>query len=122
MSKLFFEGGALFMSVLTLELVIIFVVFAASLRIKEEAMMNNRINLMKSIGALALVTGILGQLLGLYAAFEAISQMGTVSPQMLAGGLRVSSITSIYGLIIFCVCYLLSFGMSYLNGSGRLAG
>ena len=105
-----------------LELVIIFVVFTASLRIKEEAMMNNRINLMKSIGALALVTGILGQLLGLYAAFEAISQMGTVSPQMLAGGLRVSSITSIYGLIIFCVCYLLSFGMSYLNGSGRLAG
>ncbi len=61
----------------------------------------------KSIGTLALVFGILGQFIGLYSAFATIEKMGAVSPEILAGGLRVSSITTIYGLIIFIICYLL---------------
>ncbi|MEY2969970.1 MAG: hypothetical protein RLZZ599_343 [Bacteroidota bacterium] len=52
---------------------------------------------------LALAIGFLGQLIGLFGAFEGIEQMGGVSQPMLAGGLKVSSITSIYGLLIYTV-------------------
>ena len=65
-------------------------------------------DLIKGIGLLAVVVGILGQMIGLFSAFQAIEQMGSVSPAMLAGGLKVSSITTIYGLIIYVVAILLS--------------
>jgi len=57
----------------------------------------------KELGMLALAIGFLGQLIGLFGAFEGIEQMGGVSQAMLAGGLKVSSITSIYGLLIYTV-------------------
>ena len=61
----------------------------------------------KELGLLALAVGFLGQLLGLFGAFEGIEQMGGVSQAMLAGGLKVSSITSIYGLLIYIVSLLI---------------
>ena len=73
---------------------------------KKEASSKD-LNLIKSVGLLAVVVGVLGQMIGLFSAFEAIEQMGSVSPQMLAGGLKVSSITTIYGLIIYTVSILL---------------
>lgn len=75
----------------------------------------NKINLVKSFGLLAMVTGIFGQLLGLFDAFSAIEQMGAVSPAMLAGGLRVSMITTLYGVTIFIVSYLIWAGLNWKN-------
>ena len=68
----------------------------------------------KSISLLALVTGILGQMIGMFDAFKAIEEMGSVSPAMLAGGLKVSVITTIYGMICFVLCYLFYFGLSLM--------
>lgn len=68
----------------------------------------------RSIGLLCLVTGIMGQMIGLFSAFEAIEQMGSVSPALLAGGLKVSSITTIYGMLCFVICYLAYFGISVM--------
>jgi biopolymer transport protein ExbB/TolQ len=48
----------------------------------------------------------------LYQAFSAIEQMGSVSQSMLAGGIKVSSITSIYGLVIFILAILLKIGLN----------
>jgi len=59
------------------------------------------------MGLLALATGILGQVIGLYKMFEGIEMMNGVSPAMIAGGLKVSSITTLYGLLI----YILSLGL-----------
>ena len=56
----------------------------------------------KEFGLAALAFGFLGQLIGLLGAFEAIEAAGGVSQSILAGGLKVSSITSIYGLMIYC--------------------
>ena len=106
MLALFNEGGPLFMGILTLE-------FFAAISIALIGLIRNapqQLNYIKSIGLLAAITGILGQLIGLYSAFEYIEMAGAVSPSILASGLRVSSITSIYGLIIFVVCYLMWFG------------
>ena len=74
----------------------------------------NLIRLAKDTGLLALVTGAFAQFLGLYEAFSAIEQMGTVSQAMLIGGLKVSSITTLYGMLIFILTYLLTIGVKLL--------
>ena len=66
-----------------------------------------RLAYIKSIGLFGLVTGIFGQMIGLYAAFQAIEAATDVSPAIMAGGLKVSMITPIYGVVIFLVSYLL---------------
>ena len=63
----------------------------------------------KTIGTFALVFGILGQLIGLIQAFDAIEQMGGVSPALLMGGLKVSMIPTLYGILIFLISLLLWF-------------
>jgi hypothetical protein len=112
MTDLFYMGGPLFMGILT---VILFAVLAttALLFLKESSELPRGISveLVKELGIFGLVTGIFSQFLGLYEAFNAIEQMGTVSQSMLVGGLKVSSITTIYGLLIFIVAWLLYFGL-----------
>lgn len=68
----------------------------------------------KSWGLFALVFGILGQLIGLYQAFIAIEQAGAISPALLAGGLKVSMITTLYGILIFLVSYLIWMTLDYM--------
>ena len=106
MIELFQMGGMLFMSILTIQLAAVLFVGARSWLSKQR-----KTNLIKSIGLLAMITGILGQLIGLFSAFEAIQQMGSVSPAMLAGGLKVSMITTIYGAIIYLISILISLGI-----------
>ena len=56
-----------------------------------------------------LVMGILSQAMGLYQALSAIEGAGgEVPPAMVAGGLKVSFIAPIFGLIEFLVLYALS--------------
>jgi biopolymer transport protein ExbB/TolQ len=95
MLNLFYEGGTLFMTILTILLIGIIVCFFKFP------------NLIKEVGILALSIGILGQIIGLYGAFKGIEQMGQVSQEMMAGGLKVSSITTIYGLLIYIVSLVL---------------
>ena len=94
MIDLFMMGGPLFMGILT---VVFLLMIVAGVRNSGE----------KELGLLALAVGFLGQLIGLFGAFEGIEQMGGVSQAMLAGGLKVSSITSIYGLLIYIVSLLI---------------
>jgi biopolymer transport protein ExbB/TolQ len=61
----------------------------------------------KQIGGLAAVWGVLGTIIGLFNAFEALEAMKEmIAPQMLMGGLKVAVITAIYGLFIFCLSML----------------
>ena len=69
----------------------------------------------KEIGLLALAMGFLGQLIGLMGAFEGIEAMGAVSQSMLAGGLKVSSITSIYGLLIYIISLIIQVVQRFLK-------
>ncbi|MEQ6166765.1 MULTISPECIES: MotA/TolQ/ExbB proton channel family protein [unclassified Ekhidna] len=103
MIELFQMGGMLFMSILTIELAAV-IFFATKCFLSKD----QSVGQIKNVGLLAVITGILGQLIGLFSAFEAIQQMGAVSPAMLAGGLKVSMITTIYGVIIYIVAILLA--------------
>ncbi len=117
--SLFYMGGPLFMGILTLiglvglswSVIMARVIFSSTDADIQQG--RYRLTYIKSIGTLALVTGILAQLIGLYSAFEAIESVESVSPQMLAGGLKVSSITTLYGLLIFIVLHLIWMGMDF---------
>tara|TARA_R110002050_G_scaffold291037_1_gene445109 strand:- start:248 stop:586 length:339 start_codon:yes stop_codon:yes gene_type:complete len=107
MLELFYRGGPLFMSLISLAQIGMFIAIVLHLKGKASSIA------IREFGLLALVLGILGQLIGLYSAFVAIEQMGSVSPAMLMGGLQVSMITTFYGLIGFIVSriYLLFTGL-----------
>jgi biopolymer transport protein ExbB/TolQ len=51
----------------------------------------------------ALTTGILATFLGLYQAFIAVQLAGSVPMGVMCGGLKVASIPTMYGMIIFLV-------------------
>lgn len=95
------EGGPLFMYSLLLLFFICIGLFIQGL-IKKERQPKNR-ELLSSIGLFALVFGFLGQVLGLIAAFDAIEMVGDVSPEILAGGLKISFLNSGFGALVFLV-------------------
>ncbi|XOV93198.1 MAG: MotA/TolQ/ExbB proton channel family protein [Bacteroidota bacterium] len=118
MFELFYMGGTLFMSILT----IIFVAMIAITVINgipvikgeiESSEGRAKISYIKSVGQFALVIGILGQLIGLTDAFRAIEAAGDVSPSLVYGGLKVSMITTLYGFTIYVISYLIWFGLSW---------
>ncbi|MDB4582611.1 MotA/TolQ/ExbB proton channel family protein [Draconibacterium sp.] len=115
MKELFYMGGPLFMGILT-GLLIVLVAWAVfhffPVFIKKEinsAKTKARLKQFKTIGTFALIVGILGQLIGLYGAFSAIEEMGGGSPAMLMGGLKVSMITTFYGIFIYLFSLLIWF-------------
>jgi len=113
MTDLFFTGGPLFMGLLTIILAAIITIAAVcmiQLRKKVSKPLPN--TFVKELGIFGFITGITGQFLGLYNAFAMIERAGTISPDILAAGLKVSSIPAIYGLIICIIGYLLYFGLS----------
>lgn len=108
------------MGILTIILVaILTLVVISAVRISTGSVKNldqerHRLGYIKSVGLFGLIFGILGQLIGLYQAFGAIQQMGEVSPAILAGGLKVSMISALYGFVIFIIAYLMWFALSAL--------
>jgi len=55
------------------------------------------------LGIFTFFVGILSQAIGLMQAFRAIQEIGDVSPALVAGGLYVSMIAPVYGLIVLLV-------------------
>ena len=50
--------------------------------------------------ALAPSLGFLGTVVGMIAAFDAIQAAGDISPNVVAGGMKVALITTVFGLIV----------------------
>ena len=115
MKEWFIMGGTLFMSILTILLVIIaavsayYAVIIASGRAKERANFVHQLKYVKSIGLFTLIVGILGQMIGLFMAFTAIEAAQDISPAILAGGLKVSMITTLTGMVIYLISILIWF-------------
>ncbi len=107
MIKLFYEGGPLFMGVLTIVLIIILLIIGQSIRrIHRNQFKTETLTTLGSIGLIAFIVGLLGQLVGLYAGFGMAEQMENMSPAIILGGIKISMITSMYGLIIWLVSRL----------------
>ena len=93
--QFFVEGGLGGMSIITL--LFAFMLFAAW---KFPACVNE-------IGIAAFVVSILWTLLGLYQAFGAIMRAPDISPIVIFGGLRVSLISTIYGMVIYLISLII---------------
>lgn len=115
MKDFFFMGGPLFMGILSLLLIVmvswiayyfIGVLFSNNTNFEKVL---RKISYGKSIGLFAMIFGILGQLIGLYQAFSVIEQAGSISPNLIYGGIKVSMIPTLYGIIIFLISLLLYF-------------
>lgn len=91
MIDLFLQGGALTMSILTFLLICVVIAFS-----KKQ-------NIVKALGLLAFIVGLLSAVLGLYSAFSVIEQVGNASPSIVAGGFKVAFTNLIYGLTIFVI-------------------
>jgi len=119
MLHLFYEGGILFMSILTLLLLVLLSisVYYGTLIFTSGTIQNDlvhhRITYIKSIGHLSFVVGIFGQLLGMYEGFSKIQMVGKISQALLVAGIRISMITTLYGMIILILSYLIWFGLDY---------
>ena len=115
MFRYFIEGGPLFMGMLTLVFLVILVIAVVKgvPLLANKSTLNDHVNkqfgIIKSLGLFAFVLGMLGQFLGLFQAFDIISSGMEISPAIMAQGVKVSMVTSIYGMIIFLVAYLLWF-------------
>lgn len=117
MTDLFYTGGPLFMGLLTLILTAIITasIFFIINQKSDNEYTHNKLSLIKELSILALVIGVLGQFLGLYSAFSIIEQSVEISPELLARGLKVSSIPAIYGFIICVLGYLTQIGLRLLS-------
>lgn len=116
MFDLFAMGGPLFMGIITFGFLGVIVATIRSLALRNSAGFKNSLSLIKQAGLFSAVMGILGQMIGLYNAFQAIEEMGSVSQAMLFGGLKVSSTTTIYGFIVFGI----ALGTSFLLNATRM--
>jgi hypothetical protein len=111
MIKFLFEGGPVFTVPMSILLLISLVFMARTFAFSKSGdtqkltQAGKEVSWIKYLGILSLGLGLLGQLIGLYDAFKFIEQAGSISPALLVGGIRVSSITTIYGLVIFILCY-----------------
>ncbi len=103
MLGLFYMGGPLFMSVLSIFLLLIIAGIIYTLGSKEKEKLNLRLKQIKYVGILALTFGIFGQVIGLYQAFSYLGEVGSVKPQMMYSGLKVSSIPTMYGMVIYMI-------------------
>jgi hypothetical protein len=104
----FLEGGALFMSLILICLLIsIYFIVKSTLNIKT----NNDISkkMLKHIndsGILAMILGFLGAFLGLLSAFDILEATGQAAPSIIAGGLKIALLSPIFGLFTFAISRL----------------
>lgn len=100
-----YEGGPYFMfpSLLIL-IVIVILIVKGFLNLKKDD--SKTLSLISSIGLFALIWGVFGQLLGLLQVFDYIQTAGETPTTVLAGGLKVSMLPTIFGVIIFLISRL----------------
>lgn len=120
MKDLFFMGGPLLMSILTILLIIIcawiiyhLFIYSTSIQLNKDKSLR-LIKYGRSIGLLALIIGIFGQLLGFYKAFSAIEKASDISPALVYGGIKISMTSTLYGVLIYLFSIMLWLVASYI--------
>ena len=115
MTKLFFMGGPIFMGILTLLLLVIlavsilYIIKLTKGKSIPQGNFSHQLSYLKSIGLFSMIVGILGQLTGLVMAFSAVEQVGDISPALMFGGLKVSMISTLYGISIYLFSIIIWF-------------
>jgi MotA/TolQ/ExbB proton channel family len=124
MKNMFIKGGPLFMGALSIILVfttawiIYHFIVAYNSKHADKTSSLRKLGYGKLMGIFALVTGILGQMVGLTAMFDAIEQVlavgGKIKPELVFGGIKATMIVTIYGMLIYLFSVLLWFSATVL--------
>ena len=99
----FMEGGPIFMSLILICLLLALVfVFMGFRNLNKDASKSKKMTgLASDVSILGLVIGFLGSIIGMITAFDAIESMGDISDGMMAAGLKVSFLTTVFGAVTF---------------------
>lgn len=103
------------MGILTLLLIVLLavsVIFILKLTAGKSVKQKNfthQLSYLKSIGLFSMIVGILGQLIGLVLALNASETVNDISPAIMLGGLKISMISTLYGIIIYLVSLIIWF-------------
>tara|TARA_B100000953_G_C17805722_1_gene353613 strand:+ start:112 stop:525 length:414 start_codon:yes stop_codon:yes gene_type:complete len=104
----FLEGGALFMSLILICLLLsIYFIVKSILNIKTNTDISKK--MLKHIndsGTLGLALGFFSAFLGLITGFDALEATGEADPSIIAGGLKVALLSPLFGLFTFSVSKL----------------
>lgn len=95
------DGGPLFTYPMMVILIIIIALFI--LELVRKGNLEKTISLLKSIGWFVIVWGFMGHSLGLIGAFDQIQAAGDVSPEIMAGGLKIALLCPLIGSIVFLI-------------------
>ena len=121
MLDLFYMGGPLFMSLVTAAALLMLGLTFRQITGDESVDRLSKSSI-PIAGSLALVIGLLGQTLGLYQMLSAMEQAGVDLPAaMIWGGLKITFISSGYGLIVFVLSLIIWFVLSYMQPKGTAA-
>ena len=103
LSNRFEEGGSFFMTLILLcFLMSIYFIIQAVVSLKKDSnKFKKMIALASDTSLLGLVVGFLGSLIGMITAFDSIDLIETISPGVLASGLKVSFLTTVFGVVTF---------------------
>ena len=104
----FLEGGALFMSLILICLLTsIFFTVKSLMNLKKSVEISKKmIKHINDSGSLGLGLGVMGSFIGLITAFDAIEATGGAEPSILAGGLKVALLSTLFGLFTYSICKL----------------
>lgn len=101
----FYIGGTLAMSTISISGIVMLITLVMSVaKIKIGNLTPTKsLEMANELAILSVVMGIFFQLIGLYSAFVAIESMGSISMGMLAGGIKVSMHSTLYGFFFFLI-------------------
>ncbi|WP_442845214.1 MotA/TolQ/ExbB proton channel family protein [Leeuwenhoekiella sp. H156] len=108
------EGGPFFMWPIVIVFIVIVALFVRQLLSKADKAQT--IVLISNISLFILSWGILGSVIGLIEAFDVVESMGDVSQGMMAGGLKVAFLTTVFGLVTFIFARLFILILNLLKG------
>ena len=101
----FLEGGALFMSLILICLLLsIYFMARGFLSVKTNPVLSKKmLALINDSGTLGLALGFFSAFLGLITGFDAIEASGNAEPSIVAGGIKVALLSPIFGLFTFVI-------------------
>jgi hypothetical protein len=101
--RLINDGGPVFMVPILFLLILSIIIFVKALISPKDDRLES---LLKEVGLLALIWGLIGQCIGLISAFDAIESVGQVATEIVAGGLKITLLSALFGLLVFFIARL----------------
>ena len=100
----FNDGGPVFTYTIFVLFLVVIVLFVKAILEKDYSKKSRSI--LASIGWLALAWGYLGRTFGLIMAFDNIAAAGEITPQHMAGGLKMALLGPLFGITTFLLARL----------------